>query len=154
MRIITGLRKFILTLLALLTLVVTLNISVASARSSGPDFSSVISSLFTNPSSLITFIVEFALGLGLGYFSAKAIKYLLAIIGIFIVGVVLNVWNAPNLWTNIQQQLGNLGLEWSKVYPALLSMIYMLGLTTILPITLGFILGVIIAAFNVPLWRR
>ena len=154
MRILPGLRKFLLTILALLTLVVSLNISVVSAQSSGPNFSSLISSLFTNPSSLITFIVEFALGLGLGYFAAKVIKYLLAIIGILLVGVVLNVWNAPNLWTNIQQQLGNLGLEWSKVYPALLSIIYILVLTTILPITLGFILGIIIATLNVPLWRR
>ena len=154
MRILTGLRKFLLTILAILTLVVTLNISVASAQSSGPNFSSLILSLFTNTSSLITFIIEFVLGLGLGYFAAKVIKYLLALIGIFIVGLVLNVWNAPNIWTNIQQQLGNSGLEWSKVYPAFLSIIYILGLTTILPITLGFILGVIIATFNVPLWRR
>ena len=146
MKSLTVQEKIVLTILTLLTLVVTLNISVAFAQSSSPDFSSLISSLFTTPSSLITFIIEFALGLGLGYFSAKVFKYILALICIFILGIVLNVWNAPNL--------GNLGLEWSTVYPALLSIIYMLGLTTVLPVILGFIVGILIALLHIPLWRK
>jgi hypothetical protein len=143
MKYITISRKLLLAVLAILTL--TLNVSVVSAQSSSPDFGSIISSVFSNPSSIIVFIIEFALGLGLGYFSAKVIKYIMALIGIFIVGVVLNVWTIPNLGANIQQQLNSLGLEWSKIYPVLLSIIYILGLTTVLPITLGFIIGIVIA---------
>ena len=72
-------------------------------------------------------------------------KYIVALILIFVIGVVLNIWNSPALGANIQQQLSSLGLEWGKVYPVLLSIVYMLGITTILPITVGFFIGVVIA---------
>jgi hypothetical protein len=147
-------RKIFLAVLTVLVL--TLNVSVAFAQSSSQDIGSILSSIFSNPSSIVIFIIEFALGLGLGYFSAKAIKYILAIIGIFIVGlvflaiigifivgVVLNVWAAPNLGAFIQQQLSSLGLDWSKLYPVIMSIIYVIGLTTVLWITLGFIIGIV-----------
>jgi hypothetical protein len=131
----------------LAVLIASLNASaVFSTNSTSPDLGSIISSVFSNSFSLIVFIIELALGLGLGYFSAKVIKYIVALIGIFIMGVVLNIWAIPNLGANIQQQLISSGLDWSKIYPVLLSIIYVIGLTTILPITLGFIIGVVIAA--------
>jgi hypothetical protein len=136
-------RKMLLALLAVLAL--TLNVSVVFAQSSSPDLGSIISSTFSNTSSLMVFVIELALGLGLGYFSAKIVKYMLALIGIFIIGVVLNVWATPTLEANIQQQFSSLGSDWSKIYPVLLSIIYILGLTTVLPIALGFIIGIVIA---------
>ena len=45
-------------------------------------------------------------------------------------------------------QFLNLGLTWDKVYPVLMSLVYTLGLTTIFPITLGFIAGLVIALFK------
>lgn len=131
---------------ALLILATILNVSVVFAQSSGPDLGSLIPSVFSNPSSLMTFVIELVLGLGLGYFSAKSIKYVLAIIGIFVVGVALNVWTAPNLGTSIP--FSSLGPDWSKIYPVLLSIIYVLGLTTVLPITLGFIIGIVMAVMK------
>ena len=131
--------------LLFLLLSVGSNIGFALAQTNSSNLGSITTSLFTNPNSILIFVIELALGLGLGYFSVKIVKYILALILIFLVGVLLNVWTSPTLGANIQQQLSSLGLEWGKVYPVLISIVYMLGLTTILPITLGFILGVVIA---------
>jgi uncharacterized membrane protein (Fun14 family) len=120
----------------------------AFAQVPGRGTQSLITSLFMNTSNLLTFIIELALGIGLGYFSAKVFKYILALIGIFIIGVLLNVWQSPQLSSNIQDQLKQLGLNWNNIYPVLMSLIYMLGLTTVLPITLGFIIGLVIAIFK------
>ena len=123
----------------------TLNASVVFAQSSSPNLGNIVSSVFSNPFSLTIFVIQFALGVGLGYFTLRVIKYIVALIAIFVIGVVLNIWAAPKLGANITQQLSSLGLEWSKIYPVFLSIIYMIGLTTVLPITIGFIIGIVIA---------
>lgn len=140
----TLLKKKILILL-LINLAFVLNISIVSAQSIEPDFGNIFISIFTNPSSLITFIIELGLGLGIGYFSVKVFKYLLALIAIFVIGVVLNVWSSPSLGANLKDLLTRIGFESSKIYPILLSIVYLLGLITVLPITVGFIIGLVIA---------
>ena len=133
-------------LVAVAISVVALNISVVHASTPGNiDIGGLISSLLTNPAFLITFVIEFALGLGLGYFSAKVFKYIVALIAIFIVGVFLNVWQSPQLGINIKAQLDAAGLSWNNVQPVVLSLLYTLGITTVLPITIGFAIGMVIA---------
>ena len=129
----------------LLFVLVGSGVGFASAQTNSSDLGGVTTSLFMNPNSILIFVIELLLGLGLGYFSVKIVKYIVALILIFVIGVVLNIWNSPALGANIQQQLSSLGLEWGKVYPVLLSIVYMLGITTILPITVGFFIGVVIA---------
>ena len=133
-------------LLALMSISVALTIPSAFAQAPSVDIVSLLSSLFTVPSSLITFVIELALGFGVGYFSVKVFKYMIALIGIFIIGIFLNVWQSSQLSSSIQEQLTKLGLNWGHVYPLLMSIIYRLGLTTVLPITLGLVIGLVIAA--------
>ncbi len=99
----------------------------------------------TAPSTAIIFIIELILGIGLGYFSAKIALYILALIGIILVGVLLNAWQAQ---ISLGTTLSNLGLTWNQVAPVITALIVMLGITTVLPITLGFIIGVVIAVFR------
>jgi uncharacterized membrane protein (Fun14 family) len=136
--------------IAFLCLITCLIVPFASASSTleVETAQSELLSVFTNFSTLIIFIIELILGLGLGYFSAKAFKSIIALIGIVIIGVLLNVWQAPQITANIKDQFLNLGLTWDKVYPVLMSLVYTLGLTTIFPITLGFIAGLVIALFK------
>lgn len=136
-------RKLFVAVAGILALV--FNVSSVFAQSSSADLGSLVLSMFSNPSSLMVFLIELALGFGLGYFSAKAIKYFLAIVGIFFVGVILNVWAAPGLEASLSQQLSSLGLEWSNIYIVITSIIYVIGLTTVLPITVGFIIGIVMA---------
>jgi uncharacterized membrane protein (Fun14 family) len=117
--------------------------TVALAESPDKDFGSFLLSLFGNSSALITFTVEFLLGLGLGYFSVKALKYVLALIGIVVVGILLNIWQGPQIMKIIQEQLN---IEWLKMYQLILAILLALGITTILPLSLGFIVGIVIGA--------
>lgn len=128
-----------LTILVVLTLIT--QITVVHGQGSDIDMPSLITSLLTSPTVLITFFIQFALGLGLGYLSVKVAKYLIALLAIFIVGVLLNIWQSANL----QEMVGGLSLQWSKVYPVIQALIVLVGLTTVLPITLGFIIGFVVA---------
>ena len=130
--------KILLVILVVLTLIA--QTAVAHGQISVKDLPSIVASLITNPASLITFFIELALGIGLGYFSVKVAKYLLALVAIFVVGVLLNILQSGNL----QGIMEELKLQWSTVYPVLQSLIVLVGLTTVLPITLGFIIGFII----------
>lgn len=75
--------KIVLVVVAILAIVI--NISVAYAQNpaiinqTSPDIGGLISSLLTNPTSLVIFVIQLGLGLGLGYFSAKVFKYMLAL---------------------------------------------------------------------------
>ena len=131
--------KISLAILVVLTLIT--QITVAHGQGSDIDMPSLITSLLTSPTVLITFFIQFALGLGLGYLSVKVAKYLIALLAIFIVGVLLNVWQSANL----QDMVGGLSLQWSKVYPVIQALIVLVGLTTVLPITLGFVIGFVVA---------
>lgn len=131
--------KMSLTILAVVTLIT--QITVVHGQGSDIDMPSLITSLLTSPTVLITFFIQFALGLGLGYLSVKVAKYVIALLAIFIVGVLLNIWQSANL----QEMVGGLSLQWSKVYPVIQALIVLVGLTTVLPITLGFIIGFVVA---------
>jgi len=107
----------------------------------GVDLQSVISELMSNPIVLTSFVVKFFLGLILGYFLARVFKYILALVAIVLIGLLLDIWQLGGLGEFFSKS----GLEWSKVYPLIQTLISALGILTILPIGVGFLLGVIIA---------
>jgi len=131
-------RELCLTLL--MVLLVFSSISPCFAEN-GVDLQSVISELMSNPIVLASFVVKFCLGLILGYFSAKVLKYILALVAIVLVGLLLDIWQLGGLGEFISRS----GLEWSKVYPLIQTFISALGILTILPVGVGFLLGVVIA---------
>jgi uncharacterized membrane protein (Fun14 family) len=131
-------RELCLTLL--MALLVFSSISPCFAEN-GVDLQSVISELMSNPIVLASFVVKFCLGLILGYFSAKVLKYILALVAIVLVGLLLDIWQLGGLGEFISRS----GLEWSKVYPLIQTFISALGILTILPVGVGFLLGVVIA---------
>lgn len=101
----------------------------------------LLSELLSKPVTLASFIVKLCLGLMLGYFSVKAVKYLLALVAVMAVGVALDIWQLGGL----EEYVSKTGLEWSKVYPLIQSLISAFGILTVLPIGLGFFIGFVIA---------
>ena len=138
-----SIKKFIPLSIALSVL--CLNIIIASAQSPAKDLGSYLLYIFTNPATLVTFVVEFLLGLGLGYFSLKALKYILALIAIIVLGILLNIWQSAQLMQFILEQMN---IDWPQLLHIILFFSYTLGLTTILPLTLGIILGLVLAAIG------
>ena len=118
-------------------LVSSLNVAGASAQSSGTDLGKLVSSLFSNPTSLFIFVIQLFLGIGLGYIAFKALKYLLALAALIILGILLNVWQAPQL-----------DIDLSAVYGQIVKFALALGVTAILPLTIGFVIGALIGTLK------
>ena len=115
----------------------SLNAARASAQSNGTDLGKLATTLFTDTGSLFIFVVQLFLGIGLGYVALRALKYLLALVAVVVLGMVLNVWQAPRL-----------GLDLAQAYGQLVTLAYAFGLTTMLPLTVGFIVGAVIGTLK------
>jgi len=103
---------------------------------------SFLSDALKNPKVMLAVAIQFLMGLGLGYYSAKVIRYILALIGILILGSILSIWS---LGGSAYDVISRFGEEATKIYPLIQSVLSALGILTVGPIAAGFILGVIIA---------
>ena len=128
--------KWIGLSLAAITLL-SLNMVIVSAQAEGTDLGKLISTLFSNPTSLFIFVVQLFLGIGLGYVALKALKYLLALAALIVLGIFLNVWQAPQL-----------DIDLRAVSAQIFKFALVFGLTTMLPLTIGFIIGALIGTLK------
>ncbi len=103
---------------------------------------SFLSDALKNPKVLLAVAIQFLMGLGLGYYSAKVIRYILALIGILILGSLLSIWSLGGSAYDVMTRLGE---EAAKLYPVVQSVLSALGILTVGPIAAGFILGIILA---------
>jgi hypothetical protein len=123
-------------------------------REAGEKTVSLLSALGINlssPASIAVTVIEFLLGLGVGYVLAKGLKYVLAFFLLLIVGDLLNVWslrglNVSSLASSVSS--GNVtAIEqgFRVLYPflAVIEPIF-----TSIVIVLGFIVGAAIAFFR------
>ena len=129
---------FILILLILVYMF--LPFQMALAQNQG--ISEIISKLASDPVASTVFLIQIALGFGLGYLMVKALKYILAIIAILFIGVILNIWQ----FGNMQDFLETLGIDWSQLLSMANSLLAVLGILTILPIGIGFCIGIVVGA--------
>ena len=133
------------TLLVLLILFTFLLSSISYAKGTNESLPEFISNALSNPKVLIAIGVQFALGLALGYFSVKVLKYILALVGVLILGSILSVWS---LGGDINELISSIGVEVQKVLPLIKSIISALGILTIGPVAVGFLVGVIIGSIR------
>lgn len=105
----------------------------------------VLFQVLQNPIVFVVMLVEFILGFGLGYLSVKALKYILALIVILIAGAFLNVWS---LGISLESLVGRFGEYAIKVKDLLMGLAGTLGLLTLGPVTIGFIVGIVVAAIK------
>lgn len=128
-------------LLIALVILLTLIFSIVSAQAQ-VDLADLITEALKNPRVLVVVVIQFLMGLGLGYFSFKVWKYLLALIAIIILGNVLAIWS---LGSSPESFLGQLYESFKQFLPNIISFIQLLGIMTIGPVTIGFIVGIILA---------
>lgn len=105
----------------------------------------VLAQLLQSPVTLFVMLVEFVLGFCLGYLSIKVLKYILALIAILVVGVLLNIWS---IGLRLEVLTGRFGEYVVKIKDLMMSLAGALGLLTLGPITVGFIVGVVVAAIK------
>lgn len=137
-------RKAYVFLLGFFTLLlsVTLVFAISNGRVNQTfDIWNTLQNILKDPQNLPTFITQIILGFGLGYFSGKAIKYILALIGILVVGFFMNLWRLDALTSLFESY----GLSQEKVYSLSTAVITIIGATTILPVSIGFMIGIIVS---------
>ncbi len=101
--------------------------------------------LLSNPMVLLSIIIQFCLGLGLGYLMAKMARYLLAFIGLLIVGALLNVLS---LRIGVEGFLKELGVEAVRLKDLLFRVLNIFGVLMVAPVSLGFLIGLVVGLFK------
>ncbi len=103
--------------------------------------SDFIHAALSNPQVAVAIIIEIIMGIALGYVMAKMAKYIIAFIVILIIGAVLNVWSLGGSIQDFLTKLGVTALEFKKI---ILGFMGTLGLLMVGPVTLGFLIGIVI----------
>ena len=101
----------------------------------------IVNILMSNPKVLIAMGIQLLMGFGLGYFLSKVIKYIIAFIGVLVVGSLLSIWS---LGASEEEILARFGSQFQKILPQIMNFMTALGIMTIGPITVGFIIGAIV----------
>ncbi len=102
----------------------------------------IVSAAVGNPKMGLTILIEFVLGLALGYIGVKALRYILAFIGILLLGSVLSAWSLGGGINDIAEKLG---VEVKKLLPVLKQFALAIGATIVGPASIGVIVGIILA---------
>lgn len=127
--------------LIVLIVILTFIFSIVSAQAQ-VNLTDLISEALKNPKVLVVVVIQFLMGLGLGYFSFKVWKYLIALIAIIVLGNVLTIWS---LGSSPESFLGQLYETFKQFLPNIIAFIQLLGIMTVGPVTIGFIVGIILA---------
>ena len=127
--------------LIVLIIILTFIFSIVSAQVQ-VNLTELLSEALKNPKVLVVVVIQFLMGLGLGYFSFKVWKYLVALIAIIVLGNVLTIWS---LGSSPESFLGQLYETFKQFLPNLIAFIQLLGIMTVGPVTIGFIVGIILA---------
>ena len=105
------------------------------------EISDALSIVLGNNKILISTLVQFAMGIAVGYYFAKAVKYLLALVLVLVVGALLNVWSIGGSLDSI---LSTDFTQFKEHKEEVLSLIKFFGAVLVGPVLVGFIVGVII----------
>jgi len=92
----------------------------------------------SNPQLALVMFIQFILGVALGYIAVKAFKYVLAFIAILALGSLLSIWSIGMTPEEVLKMLGS-------TVSAAKSIATLLGITTLGPVSIGFIIGAIVA---------
>jgi len=98
----------------------------------------IINTVLSQPQTAVVMGIQFFLGLALGYVSVKALRYIIAFIAILALGTFLSIWS---LGSTPQEALQTLQLS----VGALKNLAAVIGLMSVGPVSVGYIIGAVIA---------
>lgn len=114
---------------------------IVSAQGTDMAIGDILSVILSNNKILVATLLQFLMGLGLGYYFAKAVKYLIALILVMIAGALLNIWSFGGSIDNIlTKYISNIAQYRDEV----LTLLKIFGAMLVGPILIGFIIGIII----------
>ena len=98
----------------------------------------VLDLVLSNYQSYIVMGIQFLLGLTLGYVAVKALKYVVAFIGILLLGSLLSMWSLNLMPEDVLSKLGK-AVELAK------NLATVLGILVVGPASADFLVGALIA---------
>ena len=101
----------------------------------------IIGVVSSNPKVAIAILLQFVMGLLLGYYMARVVKYVVALVIVVVAGALLNAWSIGGSIEDILRKYGTALLQYKDV---LLSLLKGLGLLTAGPLAAGFFIGLIV----------
>ncbi|RLE60004.1 MAG: hypothetical protein DRJ32_03630 [Thermoprotei archaeon] len=97
--------------------------------------------VLSNPRVALSIVIQVLLGFALGYVSVKVVRYILAFLGLIVLGSVLSVWSVGGSVDAFLAQVSETALQ---LKPIILNLLTTLGILTVGPVTVGFVLGLIV----------
>lgn len=105
----------------------------------------IVGTIMTNPQTGTVMLIEFLLGFGLGYTAVKALRYILAFIGILLLGSALSVWS---IGANSAEIAEKIGMEVKQLLPLLKGLMTVFGTIVVGPASVGVLVGIIVASIK------
>lgn len=100
-----------------------------------------LGTILANEKVLVAEAIQFLLGALLGYYGARALKYILGFIGVLALGSALQVWavgeSAGDYISRVEEGA-------RQVLPLVKKFLVSLGILTVAPVTAGFLVGAVI----------
>lgn len=97
--------------------------------------------ILSNEKILISVLIQFLMGLGVGYYFAKAVKYLIAFVLVLVIGGLLNVWSFSGSVDDIFTKYATQLLEYKD---EIFTIMKIFGAILVGPTLLGFMIGIVI----------
>ncbi|ALL00119.1 hypothetical protein Pyrde_0069 [Pyrodictium delaneyi] len=94
----------------------------------------------TNPQLAVAIILQLLLGFAAGYYMAKVAKYVLALVGVFVLGSLIGVWGASGSVQDAVARLQNL----AEFKDTAISIMKLFSFLMVGPTAVGFIVGIIV----------
>ena len=100
-----------------------------------------LASALSNPSTAVAVLIQFLLGFAAGYYMAKIARYIVALVGVFIIGALIGVWGTAG---SVEDALKRLGATAAETKDAIMTIVKALGLILVGPTALGFFVGIVV----------
>ncbi|MEM1619630.1 MAG: hypothetical protein QXU97_05880 [Fervidicoccaceae archaeon] len=114
------------------------------ARAEEPGALEALRVALRDPWALANLLLQFGLGFGLGYISARILKYVVALAALLVLGAALNVWSLGRV-SNASEAISYAVQRLRELLPELKALAGTLGVLALGPVSLGFIVGLIVA---------
>ena len=94
----------------------------------------------TNPQLAVAIIIQLLLGFAAGYYMAKVAKYVMALVGVFVLGSLIGAWGASGSVDDVMSRIQNI----AEFKDMAMNIIKMFGFLMVGPTAIGFLAGLIL----------
>ncbi len=104
-------------------------------------FTSLLASVLSNPTAAIAVAIQFLLGLAAGYYTAKVARYIIALVGVFVLGALIGAWGTAG---SVESAVKELSKNWETAKDLAMQLARLFATILVGPTALGFFVGIVV----------